>query len=104
MAIELSLDGKYLAVACGSPAFKVLIINVDDRKIVKGSQNFIDLRESSDKFIKMDFNPSNRKFLSILFQDHVQIYELKDCVEMTENGVEKGIIIIPKHSMQAQKY
>jgi hypothetical protein len=29
LSVELSLDGKYLAVACGSPTFRVLIVNVE---------------------------------------------------------------------------
>ena len=31
--MELSLDGKYLAVACGIPEKKILIIDVEKRKI-----------------------------------------------------------------------
>lgn len=101
MAVELSLDGKYLAVACGSPTFKVLIINVEERTILSGSQNFIDLKDSYEGFLKLEFNPSNRKHLSLLFRNRVQVYELKDCVEITERGLEKGIIVLPKHSMEA---
>lgn len=104
MAVELSLDGKYLAVACGSPTFKVLIINVEERTVLPGSQNFIDLKDSYEGFLKLEFNPSNRKHLSLLFRNRVQVYELKDCVEITERGVEKGLIVLPKHSMQAGKF
>lgn len=104
MAIELSLDGKYLAIACGSPTFKVLIVNVEERTILTGSQNYIDLKDNYEAFVKLEFNPSNRKHLSLLFKNRVQVYELKDCVEITEQGVEKGIIILPKHSMEAVKF
>ena len=82
MAIELSLDGKYLAVACGSPSFRVIIVDVESRVVIGGSQSFIDLREDSDKFLKMEFNPANRRQLALLLKDRVQVYELRDCVEM----------------------
>jgi len=29
LSIELSLDGKYLAIACGSPNFKVFIVGLE---------------------------------------------------------------------------
>ena len=104
LAVELSLDGKYLAIACGSPTFKVLIVNVEERTVLGGSQNFIDLKDSYEAFLKLEFNPSNRKQLSLLFRNRVQVYELKDCVEITEGGVEKGLIVLPRHSMEAGKF
>jgi hypothetical protein len=82
LAIELSLDGKYLAVACGSPSFRVIIVDVESRVVIGGSQSFIDLREDSDNFLKMEFNPANRRQLALLLKDRVQVYELRDCVEM----------------------
>lgn len=83
LALELSLDGRYLAVACGSPTFRILVVDVEERAVVGGSQSFIDLREHSESFLKMEFNPANRRQLSLLLTDKVQIYELKDCVELT---------------------
>jgi hypothetical protein len=44
LEIELSLDGKYLAVACGSPWFRVIFINVEEKRVIGGSQSFIDLK------------------------------------------------------------
>jgi hypothetical protein len=34
--MELSLDGKYLAIACGAPTFKVLIVDVEEKHIIIG--------------------------------------------------------------------
>lgn len=80
LALELSLDGKYLAVACGSPNFRVVIVGMDERAVIGGTQSFIDLREDSEKFLKMEFNPANRRQLALLLRDRIQIYEIKDCV------------------------
>jgi hypothetical protein len=55
---------------------------VESRVVIGGSQSFIDLREDSDKFLKMEFNPANRRQLALLLRDRVQVYELRDCVEM----------------------
>jgi hypothetical protein len=48
--------------------------------VVGGSQSFIDLRDHFEKFLKMEFNPANRRQLALLFRDCIQIYELRDCV------------------------
>lgn len=72
--------------------------------MLAGSQNFIDLKDTYEGFLKLEFNPANRKHLSLLFRDRVQVYELKDCVEITERGVEKGIIVLPRHSMRASRF
>jgi len=44
----------------------------------------------------MDFNPTNRKIISLAFKDHIQIYEIKDCLEMKYNGIESSITVLPK--------
>lgn len=80
ISLEFSLDGKYLAVACGSPSMRVIMVNVDDRKIIGGSRNFIDLKGSAHKLIKMEFNPASRKIISLVFKDKVQVFEFKDCL------------------------
>lgn len=78
--MELSLDGKYLAVACGAPTFKVLIVDVDEKHVVSGGEANIDIKNNSDSLLKMEFNPANRKQLCLLWTEKVQIFELKDCM------------------------
>jgi hypothetical protein len=63
------------------------MINVEERSIIAGLQNFIDLKGTADKLVKMEFNPANRRIISLLFKDKVQIFEFKECLEMTETGV-----------------
>lgn len=50
----------------------------------------------------MDFNPTNRRIISLTFKDHVQIYEIKDCLEMKQNGIESSIIVLPKLAAAAK--
>jgi len=43
LKVEVSLDGKYLAVLCGIPTPRIIIVDIEERKILNGSQSFIDL-------------------------------------------------------------
>jgi len=65
----LSIDGKYLAVACGSPTFRLLFINVEEKKIMGGSQSFINLKGRESSLVKINFNPINKKIFSLAFKD-----------------------------------
>ena len=80
--IELSLDGKYLAVACGSPTFKVIIVSVEEKKILGGTQGFISLKGRDTELVQISFNPTNRKTMALAFKNKLEIYEIKDCLEM----------------------
>lgn len=80
--MELSLDGKYLAVVCGSPTSKLIIIDVEKKAILKGSRSSIDLKSNIDKLKKIDFNPSNKKIFSLMFENEINIYDIKDCFEL----------------------
>ena len=78
--MELSLDGKCLAIACGTPTLKVIFINVEERKILGGSQNFISLKGREKDLVKIGFNPTNRKVISVAFKKRLEIYDMKDCL------------------------
>jgi len=56
------------------------MVNIEERKIIGGSQSFIDLKGNTDKLIKMEFNPASRRIISLVFKDKVQIFEFKDCL------------------------
>lgn len=73
-SIEISLDGKYLAVVCGSPSFKLIIVDIENQKVSSGNLSFIDIKSKIHTFRKVDFNPSNRKIFSIMYDDEVQIF------------------------------
>lgn len=80
--MELSLDGKYLVIACGSPQYRAIFLNVEERRVMGGSQSFINLKGRSDDLLKLSFNPTNRKQIAAIFRNRVEIYEIKDCLEM----------------------
>ena len=80
--MELSLDGKFLAIACGTPNLRVIFINVEERKVLGGSQSFINLKGRDKDLVKIGFNPTNRKVISIAFKKKLEIYDMKDCLEM----------------------
>lgn len=69
--MELSLDGKYLAIACGSPQFRVIFINVEERRVMGGSQSFISLKGRADSLVKITFNPTNRKQVAVAFKNRL---------------------------------
>ena len=39
--MELSLDGKYLAIACGIPENKIIIVDVEKRRVEEGKNSCI---------------------------------------------------------------
>ena len=98
--MEFSLDGKYLAIACGSPQFRIIIVSIDERRVIGGSRSFINLKGRDSTLVRFSFNPTNRRILSLVFKNKLEIYEIKDCLEMKENGVETGIIVLPQRSIE----
>ena len=69
--MELSLDGKYLAIACGSPQYRVIFVNVEEKRVMGGSQSFINLKGRTDNLLKITFNPTNRKQVGVFFRDRL---------------------------------
>ena len=67
--MELSLDGKYLAVACGIPENKIIIIDVEKKKIEEGKENCILLGDRKVK--KIEFNPNNNRILSVMYENEI---------------------------------
>ena len=51
----------------------------------------------------MDFTPTNRKIISLTFKDHVQIYEIQDCLEMRQDRIESAITVLPKLAAAAKQ-
>ena len=80
--MELSLDGKFLAIACGAPQMRIVVVNVEERKVMGGTQNFITLKGRDKDLVKVSFNPTNRKIISVSFKNKLEIYEIKDCLEV----------------------
>ena len=72
--IELSLDGKFLAIACGSPDYRIIIVSVDERKVLRGSHSYIDLKGRDQDLVKVKFNPTNRKIVSVAFKSRIELY------------------------------
>ena len=66
---------------------------------MKGSNNNISLKGDKN-LVKISFNPTNKKIVSISFKNKLEIYELKDCLEMNGKDVESGIIAIPQRSLE----
>lgn len=80
--MELSLDGKCLAIACGSPQYRVIFVNIEERRVMGGSQSFINLKGRYVDLLKLSFNPTNRKQIAVVFRNRIEVYEIKDCLEM----------------------
>ena len=40
--LALSLDCKYLLISCGLPEQKIIIVDVENKKLLKGSHSFIE--------------------------------------------------------------
>ena len=47
-----------------------------------GTQNFITLKGRDKDLVKVSFNPTNRKIISVAFKNKLEIYEIKDCLEV----------------------
>lgn len=99
LMMELSLDCKYLAVVCGSPTFRLLLVDVELQKIVSGAESSLDLRGNIDSLLRVDFNPGNRKTFSLLFTDTIEVYDIKDSFELGSDGVIAETISIFRRSV-----
>jgi hypothetical protein len=53
--------------------------------------------------VQINFNPTNRKIVSLSFKDKLEVYEIKDCLEVKEQGIENSIIVLPTHSVTLAK-
>lgn len=53
--------------------------------------------------VQINFNPTNRKIVSLSFKDKLEVYEIKDCLEVKEQGIEDSIIVLPVQSVTVNK-
>ena len=88
---------------CGSPTYKVILINIDQKRVMGGSQSSIDIKGRVSKFMKVKFNPNSHKVVSLVFTDCVELYEFKECMEVTENGVQEGILCQLNRRLEVSK-
>jgi hypothetical protein len=51
--------------------------------------------------VKIEFNPANRKVMSLFYKNSIDIYEIKETVELNESGIINGMIMNLKHSIEA---
>lgn len=86
--MEISLDGKYLAVACGSPSLRLFIVDIESHSVIGGARGGLDLSGKAEALKKIDFNPNNRKMFSLLYEKYIEIYEIKSCFQVSEDNQE----------------
>lgn len=68
-SIELSLDGKFLAVVCGIPEKKIIFVDVEKRQVLKGMKNYLPL--GKEKVRKIEFNPANHRTFAVMFENKI---------------------------------
>ena len=71
-------------IACGIPEKKIIIVDLEKRKVLTGENSFISLHDRDVK--KIEFNPGNNKVFSVMYEKNIEIYEISEDFKVTGNN------------------
>lgn len=67
--IALSLDCRYLLVSCGLPEQHIMVVDVENRRALRGEESMVRLADR--KVLRIEFNPSNNRIFGVMFADAI---------------------------------
>jgi hypothetical protein len=72
--LELSLNGKYLAILCGTPNPQLVFYDIENRRLLEGSRSGVALADNYTEIKRIGFNPGNPRQVAIQFSSSIDIY------------------------------
>lgn len=58
-----------MAVACGVPEKKIIIVDVEKRKVLEGEESFVNIMDRKVK--KIEFNPGNNRMFAVMYEKNI---------------------------------